>query len=203
MSEIQKNLHVFLKFLADNKELNAKAQEFGKNNDIDGFVRYAKELGYEFSKDDVLEYQNKLLQMFKAKTQKAVKAEFPERQKGLEELRKFIMLSETDKTLATHLEKVGFDNLEAIIACGKENGFEFNEEDMRLFAKEIIEQSDELSDEELAVAAGGFVSVGLAVGAGLLFAAAGAGLVVGAASVATTVAAVVVAVTVLFNSAAK
>jgi len=76
----------------------------------------------------------------------------------------------------------------------EEKGFTFNEQDMQAVGKDILEPSDELSDEELEMAAGGTTAIavflliaGVAVATGALVGAAvGAG--VGAAVVGVTAA---------------
>ena len=74
---------------------------------------------------------------------------------GAQEFIKFMMLTETDESVAKKLAELGAGTPEELIAYGKEKGCAFNEQDMKDVGKIIMEPSDELSEEELKNVAGG------------------------------------------------
>ena len=77
--------------------------------------------------------------------------------------------SEEDETVKNRLNELVAGDPSAVIAYGKELGYDFTEKDLDQLGKALLEQEEELSDEELEQVAGGIVdlvSLGL-VGAGL------------------------------------
>jgi predicted ribosomally synthesized peptide with nif11-like leader len=81
------------------------------------------------------------------------------------------------------VQEISFGDPKAIIAYGRELGFEFDEKDLEELGSNVLEQSDELSEEELEMVSGGFVTVGLAIAA-MVGVMAGAALVAGAIALA-------------------
>ena len=86
---------------------------------------------------------------------------------GAREFFALIKLAETDESVAERLEEfaAGTGTPEELIAYGREKGFTFDEGDMQAVGKNILEPSDELSDEELELAAGGTTLAAVGVGA--------------------------------------
>lgn len=87
-------------------------------------------------------------------------------------LHRFVQLVGENKEIAEKMQEISFDDPKAIIAYAKDLGFEFDEKDLEEFGGNMLEQSDELSEEELEMVSGGFVGVvvflmvaGLAAGA--------------------------------------
>jgi predicted ribosomally synthesized peptide with nif11-like leader len=69
-----------------------------------------------------------------------------------------------DEELKKKAKEIGINNIEAIIALAKENGFDIQKEDFEAAAKEF-ESNDELSDEDLEKVAGGVVTASVALAA--------------------------------------
>jgi len=68
--------------------------------------------------------------------------------------------SKSDENVAKRLEKIASGTTDDFIAYGKENGFIFDEQDMKSVTHGILEKTDELSEEDLENVAGGvFASV--------------------------------------------
>ncbi len=93
-----------------------------------------------------------------------------------ESLKQFIQKLGTDDALAGKFKGISADP-NAVIALGKEQGYEFTAEDMKALKEQ---QGDELSDQELENVAGGFVTA-TAVAVGAAVVAAGAGVASAAA----------------------
>ena len=141
----------FLKFLSDDKEAQTKVQSFG--SDIDAFAAFARENGYDVSPEELREYQDKTQKLLKirAKKQQTNDSISP----GAKEFFGLIKLAENDEDVAKRLAELGSGTPEELIAYGKEKGFTFNKQDMEDVGKSILEPSDELSEEELEMVAGG------------------------------------------------
>jgi len=145
----------FFKFLAENRECQAKVKNFG--GDVDALAAYARELGYNVSQEELREYQEKAQRVLKNRMQKKLRQSevFSNLTPGAREFYALMKLAETDEETAKRLEELNTGTLKELIAYGEENGFIFNEQDIQSFGKDILEASDELSDEELEMAAGG------------------------------------------------
>ncbi|BAF60480.1 hypothetical protein PTH_2299 [Pelotomaculum thermopropionicum SI] len=100
-------------------------------------------------------------------------------------LHRFVQLVGENADMAGKVQEIGFSDPGAIIAYAREHGFEFDERDLEEFGSQILEKSDEFSEEELEQVAGGVwpgIVVGVAgiiagvalVGAGATLAGAGA-----------------------------
>ena len=183
----REGLENFFKLLAENPEHQAKVKSFG--GDLDALAAYAREQGYDVSPEELREYQDKARQLLKSRLEKVQRADAP-LSPGAREFFALIKLSETDESVAERLAELGAGTTEALIAYGREKGFIFNEQDMQAIGKDILEPSDELSDDELELAAGGttlvllgFLAVGLVAAGGLA-----AGAVVGGGAAAMVVA---------------
>ena len=165
----------FFKFLAENPEHQAKVQSFG--GDVDALAVYVREQGYEISPEELKEYRDKALRALKDRMQK-LQHPGASLSPGARAFLEFIKLAETDEKVAGRLAELGADsqgNPGEIIAYGKEKGFAFNEEDMKAAGESILNLSDELSEEELKMVAGGdpvlilgFVALAVAVAGGVV-----------------------------------
>ena len=169
----REGLEKFFKLLAENPEHQAKVKSFGGGGNLDALGAYARDLGYDVSPEELREYQDKARQLLKSRLEKAQRSDAP-LSPGAREFFALIKLSETDESVAERLAELGAGTPEALIAYGREKGFIFDEQDMQAIGKDILEPSDELSDEELELAAGGttlvllgFLAVGLVAAGGL------------------------------------
>ena len=148
----------FFKFLAENPEHQPKVQSFGSGGgDMDALAAYARELGYEVSPEELREYQENALRVLKGRLQKAKRPDAP-LSPGAREFFALMKLAETDESVAKRLAELAADSQKTpveLIAYGREKGFIFNELDMQNVGDNILEPSDELSDDELEQAAGG------------------------------------------------
>jgi len=154
----RESLEKFFVFLSENKGCQEKVKSFG--SDIDAVIAYAKELGYDISKEEFQEYQDKALQLLKENLQKLEQAE-ASLSTGAKEFYNFIKLADENEEVANRLAELGWDTPEELIAYGKEKGFTFNKQDMKEVSKNILEPREELSEEDLERVAGGVVLVGL------------------------------------------
>ena len=190
----KKSLPEFLQFLSQNNEALEKVKSLDSNTRA--IAAYAMEQGYEFAEHELTGFQNKSLALLK----KSIRRKLDDQEKevdrpGVKQLKELLKLGETNQDVAKQLEEIGSLDTQALIDYGREKGFMFDHNDMNAFAKEIVEQSDELSDEELEMAAGGTAIVSgvlLLVGAGVVFAAAGAAVTAAAVSAAAAAAVLVV-----------
>ena len=178
----------FFTFLAENPEHHAQVTELG--GDIDATIAYARELGYDIFPHELQKYQDQAREFIKGRMRKVrqeqARAPLSPGAKAFFEL---IDLADTDEAVAERLTELATAAPEELIAYGKEKGFVFDEKDMQAIGDSVLEPTDELSDEELEMAAGGivdlialavFVGIGLGVAvAGGVGVAAGVGAVAG------------------------
>ena len=75
----------------------------------------------------------------------------------MQNLKKFVQLIYEDAIVAAKVQEIGFNCPDAVIGYAKELGFEFGQQDMEEFGNMVLGQSDELSEEELAKVAGGWL----------------------------------------------
>ena len=156
----REGMESFFKFLAENQEHQDKVKSIG--GDLDALAAYARELGYDISPEELRESKDKAMKLFKSRLQKAQRPDVP-LSPGAQAFYAFIKLAETDEETAKRLAELASGTAEELIAYGKEKGFVFDRQDMLAIGNDILEPSDELSDEELELAAGGLVDIGLAL----------------------------------------
>ena len=158
---ISSNLEKFLKRVSEDKECNAKAKSIGSDNKA--LAAYAKELGYDVTAEELQEYRDKTWQAVKGKIQKLQ----PDvsLSEGAKELLSFIKAADENEDMAKRLAELSAGTPDELIAYGKEKGFTFNEQDMQAVIKDIMEPSNEISDDELEMVAGGFVTAFIVVAA--------------------------------------
>ena len=146
----RESLEQFFKLLAENPEHQAKLK-----GDIDELTKYAREQGYHFSAEELREYQDKARQLLKNKIHIKLQQSDDSRSPGAQNLYALMKMAETDEEIAKRLEELETATPEELIAYGKEKGFSFSEQDIQDFGKDILKPSDELSEDELELAAGG------------------------------------------------
>ena len=170
----KEGMEKFFKFLAENREHQAKVQSLG--NDVDALAAYAREQGYEFSPEELREYQEEALRVLKGRMKKEPRPE-ASLSPGAREFYALIQLGETDQEVGKRLAELAAGSRETqktpeeLIAYGREKGFIFNEQDMQNVSDYILEPSDELNEEELRMVAGGdptitvfvFIAAGAAI----------------------------------------
>ncbi|MCL2069232.1 MAG: Nif11-like leader peptide family natural product precursor [Oscillospiraceae bacterium] len=162
------NLQKFLNFLAEDKERQAKANSF--DGDADAISAYAQECGFEVSAQELGQLRENSRKFIEARMKKA-EAQKAQLTPGVQALYALMELAETDSEVAKELEALGPDVTRAqLIAYGKEKGFVFGEQDLDDVGKDALDQSEELSDEELELVAGGTTAVAGFVIAGILIA---------------------------------
>ncbi|MCL2048811.1 MAG: Nif11-like leader peptide family RiPP precursor [Defluviitaleaceae bacterium] len=178
----------FFHLLAENPEHLAKLKSFG--GDTDALAGFARELGFDVSTEEMREYQDKSQKYLKGLLRKKLQQPDVSVSPGAKDFYALMKLAESDDEVSARLAELGSETAEALIAYGKEKGFSFTEQDMQALGKNILEPSDELSDEELELASGGttlvllgFLAVGLVAAGGLA-----AGAVVGGGAAAMVVA---------------
>ena len=175
----KKGMDQFIMLLAENPEHQDKAKSF--EGDMEALADYARKLGYDITADELRESSEKSRQLIKSRLQK-VQDSTTSLGPGAREFYALMKLAETDEAVAGRLTELSTGTPEAVVAYGREKGFDFSEEDMQAIGKYVLEPSDELSEEELELAAGGTnlligeLAIGLAGSAGLA-----SGVVVGEA----------------------
>ena len=159
----QDRLEQFLKKMAEDPAIQAQIKSFG--GDMDALASYAGELGYEVSAEELRTYANSAVKMLTAKLQEKAASPQAANSPGAKAFFSLIKLAETDAGVAARLEELAEARPEELIAYGKDLSFLFTKQDMLDIGRDILESSDELSDEELELAAGGTTAM---VGALLL-----------------------------------
>ena len=172
----KEGLEQFFKSLVKNTEYKAKVKSFG--GDIDALAAFARELGYDFSTEELRAYQDKALELLQSRVQKSQQSDVPS-SPGVKAFYAFTKLAETDAEVAKKLEELASATPEELIAYGKEKGFVFDRQDMLDVGKDILEPSEELSEEELELASGGTTAFLIMLGIGAIVA--GGALVFGVA----------------------
>ena len=176
----RESLEKFFNFLAENQELQAKVKDFG--GDVDALAAYARELGYDFSPEELRIYQDKAKELLKGRLRKKLAQPDVSLSPGARDFYALTKLAETDEEVAKRLEEIAAGSQETpeeLIAYGREKGFVFDRQDMLAIGKDILEPSDELSDDELELAAGGTTAFLIMLGIGAIVA--GGALVFGVA----------------------
>jgi len=149
----RENLEEFLKFIAENEEHRTKVNSFG--SDADEAAAYAQKLGYDVSPDELRECWQKSLDLLWDRASGKLGRPADTLSSGAGELLALMKLAEDDEETSERLLELATGAPEALIAFGKEKGFSFNERDIQAVGEDILEPSDELSDEDLEMAAGG------------------------------------------------
>ena len=148
-----KGLEQFFNKMAEDPAIQTHVKSI--SGDMDALAAYAVALGYDVSAEDVRTYTDKAMKILTAKLQvKAVSpaaAESP----GAQAFFSLTKLADSDESIAKRLEELSVGTAEELIAYGAEQGFTFSKQDLLAIGENILEPSDELSDEELELAAGG------------------------------------------------
>ena len=149
---MNKSLESFLAFLAEDKGHQAKAKSFAE--DMDALAAYARGLGYNVSPEELRQYRDKARRLVEERIKRQ------ERQglsptPGARAFYALLELAETDSEVANRLEELGGGSRQELIAYGREKGFVFDEQDLDTVGKDILQPTDELSEEELEMVAGG------------------------------------------------
>ena len=152
-------LEKFFKILTKSQEYQDKVKSLG--GDVDALSAYAKELGCDISTEELREYQDKARELLNGRLQRKLAKPDAALSPGAQAFCALMKLSETDEEVEKRLTELAGGTPEELIAYGREKGFVFDEQDMLAFGKDILEPSDELSEEELELVAGGLVDVGL------------------------------------------
>ena len=182
-------LEQFFNAVSTNQDLQEQIQELG--GDVDALAAFAKEQGYDVSLEELQAYQDKVQRLLKSRLRMVQQGPASPPSPGVKAFFALTELAETDEAVAKRLEEIGTDAPDDLIAYGKELGFSFTAQDMADVGKEILAPSDELSDEELELAAGGttllaavafaFVLGGAGLAAGVVVGVAYGGAAAGAA----------------------
>ena len=168
-------LEQFFKRMAEDAAVQEKIKSL--SGDMDALASYAGELGFDVSAEEMRTYTDQAVKVMGAKLQEKAASSQAAKSPGAQAFFALTKLADSDEGVARRLEELAEGSAEDLIAYGADLGFVFTKQDMLDIGKDILDQSDELSDEELELAAGG---IGLLV---LGFAAAAAaGVVLGLAA---------------------
>ncbi|MGE4267221.1 MAG: Nif11-like leader peptide family RiPP precursor [Deferribacterales bacterium] len=129
------------------KECLIKGKEF--------VVAYAHELGYEIDADDL----EVLYEKFKQSVKDVIETSEADESEGMKNLKNFMRFSGSNEDVKRKLAELGFGDPQAVVSYAKELGYEFSEKDLDEFSKQLLDKSEELSDEDLEKVAGGFTLV--------------------------------------------
>ena len=146
-------MEMFFQKVQTNREAQEKIKSIG--DDMDALADYAREMGFDVSPGELREYKDKALELLKAKAQKKLEEPDVSKSPGAEAFYALLKLGEDDESVAERLAELASCAPEELIAYGKEKGFDFSEVDIQAAGEYILEPSNELSEEELELAAGG------------------------------------------------
>ena len=146
------NLAKLINFLAVDKEARDKVKSIG--GDADALSAYVKELGYDISVQELHEYREQTYKQLESKLKKAQEKKAAQTP-GVQAFYGLMALAETDKEVEKRLEELGDSTTSELVAYGKEKGFIFDEQDLDTVGNDVLDPSEELSDEELELVAGG------------------------------------------------
>ena len=176
----------FSEYLVKNKECLEKMKGLG--NDFAALAAYTCELGFDFTPDDMKDFMSGLQQEIGSKWKNIESVQTLS--SGAKQFMAFSKLADADAETAKQIAELS-KNPQDLIAYGKEKGFDFDEKDIKEVAKELMEQEEELSDEELESVAGGVtLFLAVAIIAGVVAVSAGVGAAVTTAAVCGVAAAV-------------
>ncbi|MGE4267220.1 MAG: Nif11-like leader peptide family RiPP precursor [Deferribacterales bacterium] len=122
-------------------------------------VAYAHELGYEIDADDL----EILYEKFKQSVKDVIETSEADESEGMKNLKSFMRFSGGNEDVKRRLAELGFGDPQAVVNYAKELGYEFSEKDLDEFSKQLLDKSEELSDEDLEKVAGGFLLLSLAL----------------------------------------
>ena len=126
-------LEKFYTFMMDSKECQAKVKSFG--GDADALAAYAREVGYDFSAEDLREYQDKAQRVLENRMQKKLCQPEATLAPGVREFCALIKLAESDEETAKRLEELNTGTLEELIAFARKKGSLLMSRTYRLSAK--------------------------------------------------------------------
>ena len=101
---------------------------------------------------------------------------------SVENFKKFGQMCAEKEDVRKKAKEIGIDNLDGVVAYGKELGLDFSVDDIKALGDEAGITDQELSDKELEKVAGGFVTTTAAVVAGGVGGALGGGATVATAA---------------------
>ena len=155
-------LEKFAKYYKENKECQEKIKEL--RGDDEALSAYIKSIGFDFSAEDMQKQRERAIKLLKedvaVKTKPGISLS-----PGEQAFYGLMKLAEEDSAVGEALSKLKFSAVEDLITFGKEKGFIFDKEDLKNVIKNIIQKSDDLSDEDLELVAGGCIGTLAAVAA--------------------------------------
>ena len=104
---------------------------------------------------------------------------------SVENLKKFGMLCAENEDVRKRAKEIGLNNLEGLMAYGREMELDFSSEDLIALGREAGVNRAELSEEQLEQVAGGFVTLTAALVGVVVAGAAGAAIAVTTSAVGT------------------
>ena len=168
----RKGIEEFLRLVTENKAVQEEIKSIG--GDMDSLAAYAREQGYDVSPQELRKCREQAVQLAKIRMRGlAAQAQRPEASvsPGVREFYALLALGKTDKEVGKRLEELAEGDPEQLIAYGREKGFTFTGQDLQLIGNAILEPTDELSEEELEMVAGGTTLVAAFLVGGFLVAA--------------------------------
>ena len=159
----RENIDRFASLLMEDTGCQAKAKSLG--GDPEALAVYARELGFEVSPRELADYMEKGRRLMEDRMEK-IRGQKAGLAPGTQAFYDLIELAETDIEVAKRLDALMEGTREDLIAYGREKGFIFDEQDLDDVGRDILKPSDELSEEELELVAGGTTL--LWIGLGLL-----------------------------------
>ena len=161
----RENLEKFFRFLLESREHQDKVKSF--SGDFNALSAYAREHGFDISPEELREHREKSLAMYKGRVEEKM-TPAPSSGPGVQAFLALMTLGDTDEEVAARLEELSVGDMEGMIAYGAEKGFVFDKQDMLAVGKDILQPSEELSDEELEMVAGGTTLLAAAVVGGVV-----------------------------------
>ena len=170
----REGLEKLIQLMSADDECREHSKSIG--SDMEALVAYAKELDCDVSPEELHECREKSLKLLKGRMKQSQRSE-ASLSPGVREFYALVDLSETDKEVEKRLAEISAGTREELIAYGREKGFNFDEQDIQAVSKDILEPTDELSEEELELVAGGTTAFGAFLVLGLVLG--GAAVLVG------------------------
>ena len=147
-----KGFDKFLQLLMEDNDAQEKMKSIG--SDMDALADWGKKLGYDVTAEQLRGYQEKSLAELRRRMGGSRRQEAP-LSGGAREFYALLDLAETDSEVNRRMEELSDSSPEQLIAYGKEKGFTFDAEDIKAVGRDILESSEELSEEELELVSGG------------------------------------------------
>ena len=148
----REGLEKFLKLMTEDDDCRGHSKSV--SGDPRALADYARERGCDVTPEELSEIREKSLALMKSRVNRSQGAQAAP-SPGARQFYALLELAETDDEVNRKMEQLSDGTTSELIAYGREKGFIFDEEDLLAVGKDILESSEELSEEELELVSGG------------------------------------------------